>query len=1033
MKVSKTQILVTLCVVMFLFGTNNSVAQYVDFLNPFTVDENTVLLMHFDGDLTNVSTLSEDGEAQGRINFIQGLPNLGQSVWIDNDAPDVDTSMITVSHSDALNLKTSFTIEGWSNNITFDGAGGTARSYQPWVLRKGMVAGGGNDAHYGIMVNSSTHNLEATTIYADGYLEQIECRIVTTHGSVDLGEWYHFAFFKDLDSGAKMFAVHKPDGSLYQFASSFLPSDTTAYNDESLYFGLRNTGHNDIGDFYWNGFLDEVRLSNVVRFYSLPPVIGNVGTTFEGHNPREGQPVTISAEVRMMGINTMDGVPMLHYDVGDGNWQEVQMVQGEADNIFTFDLPGQAKASSVQYYVTAVNQDGLEGRFPEKYGNFNAIGFWDIPETTLDITFEEGPTGTVTDYSIYGHEVVMAGNNLSYSEDVPPALAGESNYSLAFNLDIEEELPDSSSLYIPEPTPFINGEWDDDGNYGWTIDFWMKVDTTVWEERSSMMVCRTGIYTSQTPGHLMHRFDVYDDGDMRLRFYQYWAQLRFNIPGLANGKWFHVNIGETEDLYFARYFDENDVLVTQGTQSKKDLAPYYVPPYSMMGVFFGQSWGTNDFRGWMDNLKWHNYPKDLPPIVYDFQAVNVFENEPLDVEATITHPGTEIDNVKLNYKLLGTSGEWQTTAMDLVSGATYSGELPAQPVGAVAQYYVTMEATNGLIGTYPLNAESESDYVSNAWWKANSQTLDLTFEEGPTGPPVDNSEYQQPLTLYGNPQFSEDAYEGNYALLFEGDSSYVEIDQAPLFAAEEFTVDFWFKPDSSIATGVRFIVQEADVGWTQGPFHVQSRGDKFRDEVYVKGPDGVYRIRLNQSVKFEPGKWYRHILDVSADSVFSELRDSSNVVLERKVTDIDGHPVLEDGPFRLGAGEPHQCFTGKMDNVKIYNYSVANPPTKVAKQAKEKPVGFLLSQNYPNPFNPTTTIRYSVSSAEQVTLIIYDVLGRQVKELINEKMSAGDHIIHWDGKNSDDVEVATGVYFYQLEVKNNGVTKTQVRKMVMVR
>ncbi|MBD3287694.1 T9SS type A sorting domain-containing protein [candidate division KSB1 bacterium] len=1032
MRVSKTQIVISICIMIFFFGTNSLVAQYVDILNPFTVDDNTVLLMHFDGDLNNESTLSEDGEAEGRINFIPGLPNLGQAVWIDNDAPDVDTSMVVVAHSEALNLKTSFTIEGWSNNITFDGGGGTARSYHPWVLRKG-TAGGGNDAHYGIMVNPTTHNFEATTTYSDGYIEQIECRLVTNHGTVDLGQWYHFAFFKDFDSGVKMLAVHKDDGTLYQWASSFLPSDTTAYNDEPLFFGLVNQGHTDIGEFYWNGFLDEVRLSDVVRDYSLPPVIGNVGTAFEGHNPRAGKPVKILAEVRMIGNNTLDGVPMLHYQVGDGNWQEVSMMQGDSENSFYYDLPGQPKATTVSYYITAINQDGLEGRFPEKYGNFSAVGFWDIPETTLDITFEEGPGDTPTDYSIYEHEIVMLGENLSYSEDVPPALSGESNYSMAWNQDITEELPDTSGLMIPEPTPFINGEYDDAGNYGWTVDFWMKVDTSYWQENNQMMVARTGIITSQTPGHLMHRFDVYNDGDMRMRFYQHWAQLRFNIPGLGDGKWFHAMIGETQDLYFARFFDENESLVAQGTQSKAELRDTFDPPYSTINVFFGQSWGDNDFRGWLDNIKWHNYPKDLPPTVLDFQAVNVLENQPLELKATITHPGTDIDNVTLHYTFSEPAGQWLTSEMSLESGATYRGELPAQPMGTVVQYYLSVEATNGLRSTYPANAETQNVYASNAWCKANTQTLDLTFEEGPTGPPVDNSDYQQPLVLYGNPQYSEDALDGDYSLAFDGEESYIEIDPAPFFASEEYTVDFWFKADSSIDKGVRFMVQEADADWSDGPFHIMSRGDWIRDHIYVEGPDGIYRIRFNLKTEFETGKWYRHVLDVSADSAFAELRDSSNVVIDRKSTGIDGHPVLEDGPFRLGAGRPDQCFTGKMDNVRIYNYSVSNPGTKVAEQTKEVPSRFSLSQNYPNPFNPTTTIKYTIPSAEQVSLIVYDVLGRQVKKLVDKKMSAGEYNIHWDGKNEADVNVASGVYFYQLEMKNEGVTKTQVRKMVLVR
>ena len=105
----------------------------------------------------------------------------------------------------------------------------------------------------------------------------------------------------------------------------------------------------------------------------------------------------------------------------------------------------------------------------------------------------------------------------------------------------------------------------------------------------------------------------------------------------------------------------------------------------------------------------------------------------------------------------------------------------------------------------------------------------------------------------------------------------------------------------------------------------------------------------------------------------------------------------------------------------------------MAEHPKASPSIFSLSQNYPNPFNPTTTIKYTLPSAEQVSLIIYDILGRQVRKLVDKKMSAGEHVIHWDGKNNDDIEVASGVYFYQLEVINAGVTKTQVRKMVLVR
>ncbi|MBN2354584.1 T9SS type A sorting domain-containing protein, partial [candidate division KSB1 bacterium] len=482
--------------------------------------------------------------------------------------------------------------------------------------------------------------------------------------------------------------------------------------------------------------------------------------------------------------------------------------------------------------------------------------------------------------------------------------------------------------------------------------------------------------------------------------------------------------------YFARFFDENDSLVAYGTVSKSSFEPFD-PPFSTVALIFGQSWKDNDFRGWMDDIKFFNYPKGLPPTFYSIDAANVLQNQPFTVMGAVAHPGTEISTVQVHYMFSSAPEQWQTMNMNLLSGATYTAEIPAQPIGTIMQYYLSAEATNGLRSTTPPYAETKGDYLSNAWWKAESQTLDLTFEEGPTGPLMDHSEYQQTLISYGNPQFSDDAKDGNYALALDGDSTYLEIVPAPFFNSGEYTVDFWFKPDASIATGVVFMVQEAEE-WNKGPFFIQSRGDKFRDDVYIEGNEGIYRVRFNYGAKFKAGNWYRHILSVGRDSAYTEMRDKDDQILERQSTPINGHAVMVSGPFRLGAGQPDQAFTGKMDNVHIYNYSIGGTSTKVAQDAGAVPTYFALMQNYPNPFNPTTNIRYSVPTSEEVTLIVYDVLGRQVRKLVDKALSAGEYSITWDGKNDENVDVATGVYFYQLEARNKNVTKLQVRKMVLV-
>ncbi len=85
---------------------------------------------------------------------------------------------------------------------------------------------------------------------------------------------------------------------------------------------------------------------------------------------------------------------------------------------------------------------------------------------------------------------------------------------------------------------------------------------------------------------------------------------------------------------------------------------------------------------------------------------------------------------------------------------------------------------------------------------------------------------------------------------------------------------------------------------------------------------------------------------------------------------------------------------------------------------------FYLNQNYPNPFNPSTTINFSIPKQEFVTLIIYDVLGKEIATLVNEELAAGNHVNTWNAPN-----VSSGVYFYKLQAGKFSETK----KMILIR
>ena len=93
------------------------------------------------------------------------------------------------------------------------------------------------------------------------------------------------------------------------------------------------------------------------------------------------------------------------------------------------------------------------------------------------------------------------------------------------------------------------------------------------------------------------------------------------------------------------------------------------------------------------------------------------------------------------------------------------------------------------------------------------------------------------------------------------------------------------------------------------------------------------------------------------------------------------------------------------------------------------PEQYTLHQNYPNPFNPRTSVRYDLPDNERVNIIIYDMLGRQVKQLVDEYQDAGFKSIIWDATNDFGKPAATGVYLCKIQAGEY----MQTKKMVLLK
>ena len=111
------------------------------------------------------------------------------------------------------------------------------------------------------------------------------------------------------------------------------------------------------------------------------------------------------------------------------------------------------------------------------------------------------------------------------------------------------------------------------------------------------------------------------------------------------------------------------------------------------------------------------------------------------------------------------------------------------------------------------------------------------------------------------------------------------------------------------------------------------------------------------------------------------------------------------------------CFSGGQNTV-----GVAPAPTTL-------PTEFSVSQNYPNPFNPSTTIEVRLPVQSDLSVAIYDVVGKKVRDFVYQHLPAGTHQVRWDGANANGTQAASGVYFCQVRANDH----VAVRRMLLLK
>ena len=198
----------------------------------------------------------------------------------------------------------------------------------------------------------------------------------------------------------------------------------------------------------------------------------------------------------------------------------------------------------------------------------------------------------------------------------------------------------------------------------------------------------------------------------------------------------------------------------------------------------------------------------------------------------------------------------------------------------------------------------------------------------------------------------------------------------------------------------------------------------FKVEGYKLNEGDEIGIFTRDGICVGSGKFDNGASNVIALSVFGDVPITEG---DNKVGAIEGDELI----VKLYSRTDEQEYTPVIKNVEwvggsgsglfFKSRTIASASVEVLDAVtsfEALPTEFAIAQNYPNPFNPTTNIKYQLPVDGLVKIKIFDMLGREVRTLVNQDQKAGYYTIEWDATNNSGRKAASGVYFYQIEASN---------------
>lgn len=298
--------------------------------DPYANDNNTVVLMHFDGELNNESALSDNPSQNGNISFEDNSTlGLGQCLHLDNSSQD-NQSFLEIPDNDNLDLSGDWTIEMWFKANSF----GNNWNEIPTLISKPGSKGNENANYSAWIIPESDYYKRALfcNFYPAQDIENNTGVIHTDLGFLEVGNWYHFSFIRNTSDKTMKLIIHDSNGDLKHYASDSYHAERASnprVNSNPLYIGFGYYSKT-----YFNGYIDELRISNVAREFEITSTSLTLITPNGGEIWESG-----SLEAIRWNSENIDNLK-IEYSINNGDsWEIISSSHSASQGSYFWEVP----------------------------------------------------------------------------------------------------------------------------------------------------------------------------------------------------------------------------------------------------------------------------------------------------------------------------------------------------------------------------------------------------------------------------------------------------------------------------------------------------------------------------------------------------------------------------------------------------------------------------------------------------------------------------------------------------------------------